>query len=159
MINSTEYTARQVDVIKRIKKHFGKKNPVSRAELVVYMQEHEKQAYAPGFIVKNEAFKAKDKEGKELRGMYYLPPADSLKVSATAKAKAAPKKATKTSSKKTKGTETTAAPEAVATTTVPKRKKAARTQEAKDRSAALMAAAQVVEPSTEEAEIVQAATN
>lgn len=78
-MNQPELTVKQAELVKAMKAHFGKKNPVSRTELNAFMQTTFKVAYAPGFIVKNDAFKAKDKDGKEIRGMYRLPAAVATK--------------------------------------------------------------------------------
>ncbi len=137
MINNPNLTVKQAEVIKAMRAHFGKKNPVSRTEMVEYCQTKLKQAYAPGFIVKNEAFKARDKEGKEIRGMYKLPAAVASKESIE-KAKAAakaPKATTKATSTK----------KAAKTPTVKRVGGTAPTQAAKDRAAALEAAASATE--------------
>ena len=79
MINSSSISPKQLVVLKEIKAMFGK-NVVSRTELVEYANKHD-QVYAPGFIVKNEFYKARDKSGKEIRGMYKIPTSGSTKKS------------------------------------------------------------------------------
>ena len=77
MINSSEISPKQMVVLKAIKAMFGK-SVVSRTELVEYANKND-QVYAPGFIVKNDFYKARDKTGAEIRGMYRIPVTGSSK--------------------------------------------------------------------------------
>jgi hypothetical protein len=142
MINNASLTVKQAEIVKAMRAFFKGKNTVTRNQMVEFMQKTYNQKYAPEFIVKNEGFKAKDKEGVLIRGEYRLPAAVASPESrAKEKAKAAVK-ATKASTKRapktTEGTETVTVKRVSKGT--PKL-----SQAAKDRRAALEAAADAVE--------------
>jgi hypothetical protein len=65
-------TPKQIALMDEIRKFFSKKSVVTRGELVTFMTEKKDKKYAPGFIVKNTAFKVVDAEGNTQHGKYRL---------------------------------------------------------------------------------------
>ena len=110
MVNKTELSMKQAAAIKAMRTYFGKKTVVSRTDLVEYAKSIG-QIYAPGFIVKNEAFKARDKKGEEIRGMYNLLACKSLtkKSESTEKPVSTSKKSSKKVTEPVETVETVAA--------------------------------------------------
>lgn len=84
MLNKTELSAKQENVVRAARKFFGKRKVVSRTELIGFMNETFGKHSSPGFITKNTAFKAVDTNtGEVLRGMYALPAVAAKPLSMT----------------------------------------------------------------------------
>jgi hypothetical protein len=74
MLNKTDFSKKQIAVVRDAKKYFAGKNVVTRKELHEFMAAtYPGRVSSPGFITKNTACKAVDKDGNILRGKYRLP--------------------------------------------------------------------------------------
>src|ERR1035438_10304337 len=80
MSKSNELTAKQQDVVRKMRVYFGKKTTVTRPEMMVFMQKTLNQVFAPHFICRN---KAKDSEGNVIRGRYVIPSVPAKPLSMT----------------------------------------------------------------------------
>jgi hypothetical protein len=72
LVKTYDLTPKQIAMVNEIKQFFGKKTTLTRSDLVRFMQEKKNKKWAPGFIIRNEAFKVTDGEGNVVRGQWRL---------------------------------------------------------------------------------------
>jgi hypothetical protein len=72
LVKTYELSKKQIAMVNEMRAFFGKQTILTRSDLVRFMQEKRNKIWAPGFVVRNEAFKVTDKEGNVVRGKWRL---------------------------------------------------------------------------------------